>query len=160
MEKAALIADVEHILAEGLPGVDVVDIEVAGAAGNRMLRVFIDRPEGVDVELCARATSLLARFNEDFALEVSSPGVERRLRKPEHFLGAVGKKINVRTYGPVEGQRNFTGFLVSADSGGLRLRIDSREVVVPQDEVASAKLVFDFGGREKPRSGRKKRRQK
>lgn len=157
VDKAALITDVERILADGLPGAEVVDVEVAGSGGSRIMRVFIDRPEGVDHELCARATSLLAKYHDDYALEVSSPGLERRLRKPEHFLEAVGKKINVRTYGPVEGQRNFTGFLVSAEGGSLRLDIDGHETAVPLDDVASVKLVFDFGGKEKPRGGKKRR---
>lgn len=160
VEKAAILDDVERILADGLPGAEVVDVEVAGGSGNRILRVFIDHPDGVDVELCARATSLLVKYNEDYALEVSSPGLERRLTKPEHFLGAVGKKLYVRTYGPVEGQRNFTGFLVSEDDGALRLDIEGREVTIPQDQVASARLVFDFGSKEKPRGGGKKRRQR
>lgn len=157
VDKAALITEVEKILAAGLPDVEVVDVEATGSGDNRILKVFIDRPTGVDHELCARATGLLARYQDDYALEVSSPGLERRLRKPEHFLGAVGKKINVRTYGPVEGQRNFTGFLVSGAGGGLTLKIEGRQITVPLDDVASARLVFDFGGEEKPPGGKKRR---
>ena len=157
VNKAAIIADVEQTLAENLPDVELVDVEVAGGRGNRILRVFIDRPEGVDHQLCARVTGLLDRYLKDHTVEVSSPGLNRRLRKPEHFTGAVGKKINLRTYGPVEGQRNFTGFLRSANGETLRLELENREVTVPLDEVASARVVFDFGKKERPQRRRKKK---
>lgn len=135
--------DVERTLAGVLPDVEVVDVEVAGGRGNRILRVFIDHPEGVDHDLCARVTGLLGRYREDHAVEVSSPGLDRRLRKPEHFQAAVGKQINVRTYGPVEGQRNFTGFLVSADGESISLKLEGREVLIPLSEVARATTVFE-----------------
>jgi ribosome maturation factor RimP len=160
VNKTAIIADVERTLAASLPDVEVVDVEVAGGRGNAVLRVFIDSPEGVNHELCARATGLLDRYLRDHTVEVSSPGLERRLRKPEHFRGAVGKKINVRTYGPVEGQRNFTGFLVSADEKSIVVGLDSREVEIPLDDVASARLVFEFGKTDKPQHKRKKKHRK
>lgn len=143
MDKAAITADVERTLAGVLPDVEVVDVEIAGGGGNRILRVFIDHHEGVDHDLCARVTGLLGRYREDYAVEVSSPGLDRRLRKPEHFQAAVGKQINVRTYGPVEGQRNFTGFLVSADGESISLKLEGREVLIPLSEVARAKTVFE-----------------
>lgn len=144
VDKAAILADVEQALAESLPDVEVVDVEVAGGHGTRILRVFVDSQEGVDHELCARVTGLLNRYLKDHTVEVSSPGLERRLRKPEHFQAAVGKKINVRTFGPVEGQRNFTGFLVSADADALLLRLAEREVFIPLDEVAKARTIYEF----------------
>lgn len=160
VNKAAIIADVERTLADNLPDVEVVDVEVAGGRGNPLLRVFIDHPEGVNHELCGRVTGLLGRYLKDHTVEVSSPGLERRLRKPEHFQSAVGNKINLKTYGPVEGQRNFTGFLLSVDDDSLRLDLEGREISIQLGEVASAKLVFDFGVSEKPRRGRKKSRKR
>jgi ribosome maturation factor RimP len=160
VDKAAIIADVERTLAEKMPGVELVDIEVAGGRGNRLLRVFIDQPGGVTHELCARVTALLGRYLEDHTVEVSSPGLERRLRKPEHFRDAVGKKINVKTYGPVEGQRNFTGFLVSVGEQELLIRSDDREISLPLDDIAGAKMVFEFETTDKPGSRRGKKRRK
>lgn len=156
VDKAAIIADVERTLADSLPEVEVVDVEAAGGRRNPVLRVFIDHPEGVNHELCARVTGLLGRYLKDHTVEVSSPGLERRLRKPEHFRSAVGKKINLKTYGPVDGQRNFTGFLLSAEDEALRLDLEGREISIPQGEVAGARLVFDFGKIQKPGHGRKK----
>lgn len=139
-----IIAEVENTLADEMPDVEVVDVDVGGNQGNRMLRVYIDHPDGVDHDLCARVTGSLRDYLRDHTVEVSSPGVERRLRKPEHFLGAVGKKINVKTYGPVEGRRNFAGFLVAADDDTIRIGLDDREVTIRLDDIARARTVFDF----------------
>ncbi len=145
VKKDEIITEIEQTLAEEMPDVEVVDIDVAGSGTKRMLRVFIDHPQGVDHELCAKVTSLLRSYLKDHTVEVSSPGVERRLRKPEHFRAAVGKQINLRTFSPVEGQRNFTGFLISLDDEKLRLKLDEKEVSIPFSDIARAQTVFDFG---------------
>lgn len=157
VDKATIISDVERTLAASLPDVELVDVEVAGGQGRRLLRVFIDHPAGVNHDLCAEVTALLGGYLSDHAVEVSSPGLERRLRKPEHFAVAVGKKIYLKTFGPVEGQRNFTGFLISGDGDALLLKLEERQVSIPMDEVASARLVVDFGQTEKPRRGRQQK---
>ena len=163
VSKASIIADVERTLAENLPEVEVVDVEVGGSGGNRgnrILRVFIDHPDGVSHSLCARVTGLLAGYLRDNRVEVSSPGLERRLRKPEHFQAAAGKKINVRTFGPVQGQRNFTGFLVSSDDQFLKMNLDGsgQEVSIPLSEVSRARTVFEFGNQVLPGSGKRKKK--
>jgi len=159
VNKAAKIADVERTLAKALPDVEVVDVEVAGGSGNQSLRVFIDHPGGVSHELCMRVTGLLDRYLQDYTVEVSSPGLEKRLRKPEHFRAAVGQKINVKTFGPVQGLRNFTGFLFSADDEELTVETgEGVRVNIPLEAVAGARTVFEFGGQEKPRSKQRKKR--
>jgi ribosome maturation factor RimP len=145
LNKAEILAEIEKTLATEMPEIDVVDVETAGGQGNRVLRVFIDHPDGVDHQRCAQVTGCLNRFLEDYTVEVSSPGIERRLRRPEHFRAAVGQKINLHTYGPVKGQRNFTGFLLSAEGGELRLDVDGGEVVIRLDDIAHAQTVFEFG---------------
>ncbi len=145
LKNAETFAEIELKLAENLPEVELVDLDISGGRGNRFIRVFIDHPQGVDHELCARANELLREYSQDHTVEVSSPGVEKRLRKPEHFRDVAGEKINVKTYGPVEGQRNFTGFLVSVSNDELVLKLDDREVTIPLDDVARARTVFDFG---------------
>ncbi len=163
VSKASIIADVERTLAENLPEVEVVDVEVGGSGGNRgnrILRVFIDHPDGVSHSLCARVTGLLAGYLRDNRVEVSSPGLERRLRKPEHFQAAAGKKINVKTFGPVQGQRNFTGFLVSSDSQFLKMSLDGsgHEVSIPLSEISRARTVFEFGKQVPSGSGKRKKK--
>jgi len=161
VDKAARIKEVERTLAEVLPEVDVVDVEIAGTPGKAVLRVFIDHPDGVDHELCVQVTGLLDHYLRDQTIEVSSPGLERRLRKPEHFLAAVGEKINLKTFGPVEGKRNFTGFLFSAGEGALVLELDQkRRVTIPLDSVASARTVFEFGGARERKQKKHRQRKK
>jgi ribosome maturation factor RimP len=144
VDKTATISHIERLLAENLPDVDLVDVEVADIQGNFVLRVFIDHPEGVDHDLCVKVTGLLDCYQEDHTVEVSSPGIERRLRKPEHFQAAVGKKINVKTFGPVEGGRNFTGFLISTDGDSLIMQMEERVISLSLDNVGKAKTVFEF----------------
>lgn len=152
--------EIEAALAEALPAVDVIDIEMAGSAGNPTLRVYIDHPEGVDHDLCVKVTGLLDRYLDDQAVEVSSPGLERRLRKPEHFRSVVGEKINVRTFGPVEGQRNFTGFLIAVKDDMLQLDIEGREMMLSLDQVARARKIFEFPGEAGEVRGDKKSRKR
>jgi ribosome maturation factor RimP len=157
--RATKIEDVERTLAAVLPEVEVVDVEVAGGRGKPVLRVFIDHPDGVNHELCAQVTGLLDHYLQDHTVEVSSPGLEKRLRKPEHYRAAVGQKINIKTFGPVEGQRNFTGFLFSAGDEALTLELESgKRVTIPLDAVAGARTVFEFGGQEKPSGKRRQKR--
>lgn len=145
MKKEEIIEDIRLTLAENLPDVSLFDVEFTGGQGNRVLKVFIEHPEGVNHDLCARVTGLLGRYRQDHAVEVSSPGVERNLRRPEHFRSVVGKKIKVKTYGPVQGVRDFTGFLILAEGDRLLLDLEGKEVSIPLDDVAKAYTVFDFG---------------
>lgn len=159
MKKVTIIEDVEQALARDLPDVDLVDVEVAGGGGNKVLRVFIGHPDGVDHELCSLVTGLLGGYQEDYTVEVSSPGLEKRLRKPEHFRDAVGQKINVKTFGPVEGRRSFTGFLFSVDGEKLELELDDNvRVTLSFEEVAIARTVFEFDQLEKSRKKQRKKR--
>ncbi len=161
MNRAAIIEDIEATIAADLPEVDVVDVEVAGGHEGSVIRVFIDHPEGVSLELCARVTSLLAGYLQDHTVEVSSPGIEKRLRKPGHFQAAVGQKINVKTFGPVEGSRNFTGFLFSVNDDSLTLELEGGEhMTFPLDQVAMARTVFEFGDERRPSGKRRRKRGK
>lgn len=152
--------EVEAALAEALPEVDVIDVEVSGRPGNLVLRVFIDHPDGVDHDLCAKVTGHLDRYLQDQAVEVSSPGLERRLRKPEHFRDVVGEKINVKTYGPVEGQRNFTGFLIDVEESGVTVELQDKTVSIPFDQISRAKKLYQFPGEDKPTPARKKKKKR
>src|ERR1700760_1072797 len=102
-------ADIEARLAEAEPEVEVLLAEVVG---GDLVRLFIDHPKGVSLDLCERVTNLLPNVREQYALEVSSPGTERPLTKPEHFRRYVGRRAKVRTRGEHEGLRSFTGELL------------------------------------------------
>src|SRR5215210_224169 len=97
---SAIQADIEARLAESEPDVEVLLAEVVR---GRLVRLFIDHPQGVTLALCERVTNQLAAVRERYALEVSSPGVDRPLTKPEHFRRFVGRRARVRTRGDHEG---------------------------------------------------------
>src|ERR671933_2857462 len=95
---SAIQDDIEARLAQVEPEVEVLLAEVVG---GRLVRLFIDHPGGVSLDLCERVTNHLASVRERYALEVSSPGTERPLTKPEHFRRYVGRRARVRTRGDV-----------------------------------------------------------
>src|SRR3954447_18408456 len=113
---SSIQADIEARLSEAEPEVEVLLAEVVG---GRLVRLFIDHPGGVSLELCERVTAHLPEVRERYALEVSSPGTERPLSKPEHFPGFVGRRAPVRTRGQHDGHRSFTGELLGATDDGV-----------------------------------------
>jgi len=112
---SSIQADIEARLSEAEPEVEVLLAEVVG---GRLVRLFIDHPKGVTLELCERVTKQLPEVREKYALEVSSPGAERPLTKPEHFRRYLGHRARVRTRGDHDGRRSFTGELLDAGDDG------------------------------------------
>jgi ribosome maturation factor RimP len=131
----------EHIedrLASAEPEVEVLLAERIGA---ERLRVFIDHPDGVSLELCERVTGHLRDLLQAYALEVSSPGPERPLAKPDHFRRYVGRKARVRTREPIEGSKNFSGELVEAADDAVSLAADAGIVRIPYAEIHKSNLL-------------------
>ncbi len=134
-------ADIEARLAEAEPDVEVLLAEVVGAD---LVRLFIDHPDGVSLALCERVTHHLAAVRERYALEVSSPGTERPLSKPEHFRRFVGRRARVRTRGPREdGRRSFTGELVGASDDEVTVAADTGVVSIPYADIHRSNLLGD-----------------
>ena len=125
---------VEH----DLPGVDVLAVELV--APSRFC-VYVDHPEGVDHALCGRVTDVLRDYLREYTVEVSSPGVERPLRRPRHFAGAVGRRVALRTAAPVAGRSKFKGELKDAGDDALTLGVDGADVLIPYDAVVRANLI-------------------
>ena len=134
---------IEAVLASAEPDVEVLLAEVVG--GERV-RLFIDHPEGVSLGLCERVTGHLTEVRERYALEVSSPGTERPLTKPEHFRRFVGREAKVRIAEPLEGRRNFTGVIERAGEKDFALRLleGGAEVELPFNSVIRAHLKEDI----------------
>ncbi|HEY7454452.1 MAG TPA: hypothetical protein VH683_07800, partial [Thermoleophilaceae bacterium] len=107
----SLQTDIEQRLATAEPDVEVLACEQPGA---ERLRLFIDHPDGVDLALCERVTNHLRDLLADWGLEVSSPGPERPLSKPDHFRRFLGRRARVRLREPRDGHKSFTGELVGA----------------------------------------------
>ena len=131
-------SDIEARLAATEPEVEVLLCERVGA---EKLRLVIDRPGGVDLALCERVTGHLRELLQDVSLEVSSPGPERPLTKPEHFRRYVGRRARVRTRAPREGHKSFTGELVDASEEAVTVAADSGVVSIPYADIGRGYLV-------------------
>jgi ribosome maturation factor RimP len=135
---SAIQTDIEARLATVEPEVEVLLAEVAG---GRTVRLFIDHPDGVTLELCQRVTEHLVEVRERYALEVSSPGLERPLSKPDHFRRFVGRRARVRTRQAVDGHRSFTGELVGASDREVTIAVTDGVVAIPYDHITRSHLV-------------------
>ena len=129
--------DIEERLAERAPDVEVLLAEVAGDT----VRLFIDHRDGVSLELCERVTHLLPEVREEYALEVSSPGIERPLTKPDHFRRFLGRRARVRTRDAHDGHKSFTGELVGASDAEVTIAAPTGVVAIPYDDISRSNLV-------------------
>jgi ribosome maturation factor RimP len=137
---SAIQDQIESVLATAEPDVEVLLAEVVG---GRLVRLFIDHPDGVSLNLCERVTKLLPDVREKYALEVSSPGPERPLSKPEHFRRYVGRKAKVRTRGDHDGRRSFTGELLDASEKEVTVAADTGVVSIAYADIHRSHLVKD-----------------
>jgi ribosome maturation factor RimP len=133
-------SDIEARLSEAEPEVEVLLAEVVG---GDLVRLFIDHPQGVTLDLCERVTHHLPEVREKYALEVSSPGLERPLSKPEHFRRYVGRRAKVRTRGAHEGRRSFTGELLNATDDAVTVAADTGVVSIAYADIHRSNLVGD-----------------
>ena len=136
---SAIQADIEARLADAEPDVEVLLAEVVGGS---LVRLFIDHPDGVSLDLCERVTNLLPQVRERYALEVSSPGPERPLSKPDHFRRFVGRRARVRTRGH-NGRKNFTGELLGATDDAVTVAAETGVVSIPYADIHRSNLVGD-----------------
>jgi ribosome maturation factor RimP len=130
--------DIEERLARLEPDVEVLACEQIASA---RVRLFIDHPDGVDLALCERVTGHLRDMLVDFGLEVSSPGPQRPLTKPDHFRRYLGSRARVRTRSPRDGRGSFTGELVGASDEEVTMAADDGVVSIPYSEIGRSNLV-------------------
>jgi ribosome maturation factor RimP len=133
-------AEIEARLSEVEPEVEVLLAEVVG---SDLLRLFIDHPQGVTLDLCERVTKHLPELREKYSLEVSSPGTERPLSKPEHFRRYVGRRARVRTRGDHDGRHSFTGELLNATDDVVTVAADTGVVSIAYADIHRSNLVGD-----------------
>jgi len=131
---------VEGRLRDKEPDVELLALE--RPASERLLLV-IDRPGGVDIALCERVTGLLRDLLESYSLEVSSPGPERPLTKPEHFRRYLGRRVRVRTREEVAGHKSFTGRLTDANEESVSVDSGDGPVAIPLTAVRRSNLLSD-----------------
>jgi ribosome maturation factor RimP len=136
-------------------GMELIDVEFGGPGGRQTLRLFIDREGGVSLDDCtsvSRAVSAALDVEDPivgaYDLEVSSPGLDRPLRTPEHFEKFKGQKVRVKTFGPVpecENRKTFVGTLQGYQDGSVVVDVDGRMFHVPHAQISKANVepVFD-----------------
>ena len=129
---------VESRLEGAEPDVELLALEQIAA---ERLRLTIDRPGGVDLALCERVTNHLRDLLVAYGLEVSSPGPQRPLTKPDHFRRFLGRRARVRTREPVDGQKSFTGELVGASEHEVTVAADGGVVSIRYSEINRSNLV-------------------
>lgn len=134
---------IERRLEDLDPAIELVAVEHPAAES---LRIYVDHPDGVDLGLCERVTEQLRELLERWSLEVSSPGTDRPLTKPEHYRRFQGRRARVRTEEAIAGQRNFTGTIAGATDSGVALDSGSGVVEIPFAGIRRSNLVPDIPG--------------
>jgi ribosome maturation factor RimP len=129
-----LQSDIAPRVESDLPGVDVLAVELVTPS---RFCVYVDHPEGVDHALCERVTDLLRDYLREYSIEVSSPGLDRPLRRQEHFEAALGRRVRLRTAG-----RKLRGQILSAGEQSVRVAAsDGAETEIPYAEIVRANLM-------------------
>jgi ribosome maturation factor RimP len=132
-----LTSDIEARLAAGAPDVEVLLVETSGET----LRLFIDHPDGVTFDHCEQVTNLLGDYRETYAIEVSSPGEDRPLTKPQHFRRFLGQRARVRLREARDGHKSLTGELVGASEQEVTIAAGEGVVSIPYDQIVRSNLV-------------------
>jgi ribosome maturation factor RimP len=134
---SALQSEIETRLANSEPDVEVLLAEVSGTT----LRLYIDHPDGVTLALCERVSGQLNEYRDRYSLEVSSPGVDRPLTKPQHYSRFLGRHARVRLRDARDGHRSVTGELVGASDQEITIAADEGVVTIPYTQIARSNLI-------------------
>ena len=133
----ALQTEIEDRLGATEPEVEVLLAEVSGST----LRLFIDHPEAVTLALCERVSGQLADYRDRYSLEVSSPGSDRPLTKPQHYRRFLGRHARVRLREARDGHKSLTGELVGASEQEVTIAAAQGVVTIPYEQIARSNLV-------------------
>ena len=153
MGKAPVTQSVIELIEPGLlaKGLELVDVEFKKEGKNWVLRVFIDKEGGVTLEDCQKISRLAGDLIEveeiiepTYTMEVSSPGLNRVLKKEKDFIRFSGKKIGVQCHAPLNGRKKFTGILKGFKNQSIRLEVDGQLQIIPINRVAKANLVIEI----------------
>ena len=134
----SLQTEIERRIAESEPEVEVLLAEVVSSG---TLRLFIDHPGGVTLALCERVSGLLNDYRDRYSLEVSSPGQDRPLTKPQHYTRFLGRRARVRLREARDGHKSVTGELVGASDSDVTIAAPGGVVTIPYEQIARSNLV-------------------
>ncbi len=145
------IVSVAQSLAEPLcaaEGMELIHVECRREPGGRILRLYIDRPGGVNLEDCAAISRQLGDLLDlkleteiSYILEISSPGMERPLSKLSDFEKFTGQTAGIRSVSPINGRKNFKGIISGVIDGSIRLQMETETVLIPHRDISKARLV-------------------
>lgn len=141
----------------GAEALELDDLEVAGSGSGRIIRVVVDAEGGVDIDRLAETSRALSRlldandpFDGSYTLEVTSPGLERKLRRPRHFEKSIGRTVTIKTKQEIDGTRRHDGDLESVDERGVVIQTAGGEQRIEFDDIVSARTVFEWQRNPKP----------
>lgn len=152
MSKEKIEAVVENLVAEIIAGsnLELVDVEYVKER-DWYLRVFLDKEAGIEIDDCQWVSEKLeAKLDETdlikdhYYLEVSSPGLDRPLRKERDFIRHAGDKVEIKTYEPINGQKLVVGKLIGLVDGTVQLELDGQTVSIPKEKTAQIRLHLEF----------------
>ena len=133
-----LARDIVPTVERAVPGVEVLAVELLSPS---RFCVYVDHAEGVDHALCTRVTELLNGYRASYTIDVSSPGLDRPLRKPAHFRAANGHEVQIRTAIEIGGTKRFRGTVVAAAEQSVRLAVGDEALDIPYEQVVRANLI-------------------
>jgi ribosome maturation factor RimP len=143
-KERTLTRDVAQRVERALPGVEVLAVELNGP---ERFCVYIDHAEGVDHTLCERVTDVLRDYLRDYALDVSSPGIERPLRTRDHFARAIGQRVTLKTSSDIDGRKRFRGEVKGTRERAVTVTVDGAEMDIPYDAIVRGNLIDEVGVR-------------
>ena len=133
-----LSRDIVPVVERAVPGVEVLAVELLSPS---RFCVYVDHAGGVDHALCTRVTEILDAYREKYTIDVSSPGLERPLRRPEHFRAAIGQDVQIRTVAEIGGKKKFRGPVVAASERSLRIADGEAELDIPYEAIVRGNLI-------------------
>lgn len=150
---ASIEEKVENLLEKTINdiGYSLYDVEYAKEAKNYFLRIFIDKDTGIDLNDCEKVNNAITDLldeadyiKEQYFLEVSSPGIERVLRKEKHLKQNIGAEIEVNLFKPVDGKKQIIGILEKYDETNITLKIEENEIIIPRKSISLMKKTYNW----------------
>jgi ribosome maturation factor RimP len=135
-KERTLTREISRKVEGALPGTEVLAVELSGPD---RFTVYVDHAQGVDHGFCARVSAVLRDYVDEYSVEVSSPGIERPLRTPQHFRNAVGRRVTLRT--PTK--KRLRGEVVDAGDRAVTIHTDNENIEVPYDDIVRGNLVYE-----------------
>ena len=139
-KERTLQRDIEPAVERAVPGIEVLAVELS--APDRFT-VYVDHESGVDHALCQRVTDALRDYLREYAVDVSSPGIERPLRTPAHFRNVIGRRVALRTRSDIGGRKRFRGEVVDAGSDRVTVTADGDAVDIPYELIVRGNLISE-----------------